>query len=345
MTLSRLSLRSFRCYDRAEFAFVPGVNVIKGSNGAGKTTVIEAVGYLSTARSFRKAPESELIRFGQQESRVEAQAEVSGRSRHIEITLGTRRVIKAESEVLTSPRQLLGILPSVLFSPEDITLVRGGPAERRRFTDITLGQLSPRYVTQLSRYKRLLRDKAKLLGAVAEKPSFLDMLPEINAQLARIGAYISGERAGLASTLARLAGEHHAAVSGGRETLSLNLKSHALDERETLSHLERRVNAEIASRQCLVGSHKDELELFLNGKPLREYASQGQARTASLALKLAQRDIFTKAFGEPPPLLLDDVLSELDNARRAYILGSAGGGQVIITCCDEAIEAENVVTI
>lgn len=350
MRLCELNLSHFRCHASLNLTLGQGVNVICGANGVGKTSVLEAVGYLSTTRSFRHAKDREMIGFGADTAVIRGSYESaengSPEIRELEVLLGAKREMKLDGGMMT-PRQMLGILPSVLFSPEDMELVKGVPSERRRFLDLTLGQMRPRYVAELSRYRKLLQDKRHILLLLGEKPSFADLLPEYNRRLAHIGAYITGERKTITARLEQCAAHHHAAISGDREKLTVQLQTHASDETETLDAMERRQAAERTQRQCLVGSHRDDLELELDGRSLRDYGSQGQIRTAALALKLAQRDVLREDTGRWPVLLLDDVLSELDAGRRNYILRHTGQDQVLLTGCDrpEDLKADRLILL
>ena len=347
--LLRLQLRDFRCHAKQAFVFEPGLNVLRGANGTGKTSVLEAVGYLSTVRSFRRAPEAGMIRADSAgsppQAEIEAEYIVSGqpdRIRTLGAVLGAARELRADGEILESPRMMLGRLPSVVFAPEDIALAKDGPTERRRFLDILLSQLRPRYVVELSRCRRLLRDKQQLLARAAEKPSFADMLPEFDHRIAEAWTYLTAKRAKITGRLDELAARRHADISGGAETLSVQLTTQAaVDLNDPMSTVERQLTAlsrrrpaELARRQCLAGPHRDDLEILLNGRPIRQYGSQGQLRTAALSLKLAQRDVFVEELGAVPLLLLDDVFSELDDTRRAYLLESAKEGQTLLTTAD-----------
>lgn len=334
--LLRLRLRDFRCHAEQTFAFHEGLNVLRGANGTGKTSVLEAVGYLSTVRSFRRAPEAGMIRVTKNSAEIGAEYIISDapeRIRTLGAVLGTERGLSADGEALPTPRAMLGRLPSVVFAPEDIALVKDGPAERRRFLDILLSQLRPRYVAELSRCRRLLRDKQQLLTRAVEKPAFADLLPEFDFRLAEIWSFLTTERMRITEKLNEAAARHHSAITSCQETLSVRLTTQA-DLNDTLSVLQRRRAAEMARRQCLTGPHRDDLEILLNGHPIRQHGSQGQLRTAALSLKLAQRDVFMEEIGVHPLLLLDDVLSELDKARKEYLLGHTDAGQTLLTVAD-----------
>ncbi|MCL2004116.1 MAG: DNA replication and repair protein RecF [Oscillospiraceae bacterium] len=336
MTLRSISLKSFRSYEEATFAFSGGVNVVAGANGAGKTNLLEAVYYLATSKSVRAVRDAELIRFGESGAELSADFISGGREQTLSVRIksGARRLILLNGAALSSPRDLMGVLPAIFFDPGDLALLQGGAAERRAFTDAVLCQQKPRYLETLRRYRKLHESKTKLLRFAAEKPAYLDMLSEYNRGLADTGAVLASYRRPFCETLAPLAAAHHAAISGGRETLELRYCTRADDADEAFAKMEERREAEIARRQCLVGAHRDDLEAVLNGRPLKGIGSQGQTRTAAVSMKLAARDVLAQTLGEPPLLLLDDVLSELDTARQRYVLGHMEGGQTFISCCE-----------
>ncbi|MDR0293957.1 MAG: DNA replication and repair protein RecF [Oscillospiraceae bacterium] len=336
MTLLSITLRDFRGYAEASFSFSGGVNVISGPNGAGKTNLLEAVHYLATSKSPRVPRDADLIRFDCPGAELAAVLRSGGREQTLSVRLrrGVRRVFFLNGAALSSPRELMGVLPSVFFDPGDLSLLRGGAAGRRAFIDAALCQQKPRYLETLRRYRKLHESKTRLLSLAVLEPAYLDMLTEYNRGLADTGAVLASYRKPFLEELAPVAGAHHAAISGGRETLTLRYQTRADDADGAFAKMEERRGAELARRQCLVGAHRDDAEAFLDGRPLRGISSQGQARTAAVAMKLAVRDVLARALGEPPLLLLDDVLSELDGTRQQYVLGHIGGGQTFITCCE-----------
>jgi DNA replication and repair protein RecF len=336
VTLLSLQLRDFRSYGEASFAFSESVNVISGANGTGKTNLLEAVYYLATSKSARAAKDVDLIRFGCPGAELTATFHSGGREQELSVRIkrGARRTFLLNGAVLTSPRELMGVLPAVFFDPGDLSILQGGASERRAFIDAVLCQQKPRYLETLRRYRKLHESKCKLLQLAAQKPAYLDALSEYNRGLAEAGAVLASYRRPFLETLAPIAGAHHAAVSGGRETLELRYRTRAADADEAFIKMEERREAELARRQCLVGAHRDDVEAFLNERPLKGIGSQGQTRTAAVSMKLAARDILAQTLGEPPLLLLDDVLSELDEARQRYVLGHMDGGQTFISCCE-----------
>ena len=211
--------------------------------------------------------------------------------------------------------------------------------------DLAIAQLRPNYAVLLSEYHRLQEQKTSILKDWQEKPALLDMLDDFSNQMCRVSAKIIRYRAAYAKRLESAAKPIHSDFAGGRETLSMQYKTVSTvtdplaSEKdiyyELCEHQEQHRRAELESGQCLTGAHKDDLIIVLNGQSARSFASQGQTRTAALSLKLAERDIFSDDFGEPPVLILDDVLSELDAKRQEFVLNRIGGGQTLITCCED----------
>ena len=348
MIIQRLTLENFRNYEQEEFSFSPGRNVIFGDNAQGKTNLLEAIAFLSAARSFRGARDGELIRTGAPHALLEAEVLSADREFRLraEFAAGQRKKLYAGGVKQRTAGEFVGRLRTVLFSPDDLNLVRGGAGERRRFMNLAFSQLRPRYADSLSRYTRLHEQKTRLLKDYREDPAFDDLLAAYNTQLAEVGAVLIRFRALFCQEISRYAAVIHSEISGGREQLDVSYKTVSTISdplaseqelaRAILEHMRTHRAAEVASGQALSGPHKDDLELFIGGLPAKNYASQGQSRTAALALKLAERELLRTESGEEPVLLLDDVLSELDSGRRNYILNSLGDGQVILTHCDPA---------
>lgn len=347
MRIERLRLQQFRNYEREEFSFHPRCNVIYGENAQGKTNLLEAVSYLSCARSPRARSERELLRFSGEMAELDAAAVSRERDFHIEISFGVhrRRRIRVNDVPLKRAGELSGVLGTVYFCPDDLLLIRAGAAERRRFLDDALRQLLPRYEEALTEYHRLYEHKTRILRDSEEKPDLLAALPEFNERMAQTGALLIHYRARYCERLAAFAREVHGECSGGREELTLRyetvssvadpLASPAAICEALRRHQAEHARAELAARLCLSGPHKDDLAIEINGQTAKKFGSQGQTRTAALAMKLAQREIMGETIGEMPILLLDDVLSELDARRQEFVLGKIGGGQVFITCCED----------
>ena len=352
MILNEISLRDFRSYDLAEFSFSPGVNIICGDNGRGKTNLLEAIFLLTGVRSWRAGKKAELVRWDEPKAQLEATVETRGRQSQLKLDMPASGKSQVWVNGVKKQRQLelSECLRCVLFSPEDLYLIKGPASQRRSFLDSAISQIRPRYGDLLSRYEKLLDSKSRLLKTEEPRPS-AELIAAYDEQLAQIGAYLCGYRAKFCRGLGEECGRMHAAISGGKETLTLRYKTvstvtdpfaePSVIQGQLRDHLESHRLAELQSGSCLSGLHKDDVELFLNDRPAKAFASQGQTRSAALALKFGQRELFFRDTGEYPVLLLDDVLSELDAPRQAFVATHAMGGQSIITCCEERQEFQN----
>ncbi len=346
MRVLRIALTGFRNYEWESFEFSPGTNVIRGKNGQGKTNLLEAVFMLTGGRSFRTRFDKEIVGFGYSSAEILAEVEAAGREQTVKISLapGQRKLITVNS-VKKTASELAGTMTAVLFSPDELTLVREGAAVRRRLMDAAISQLRPGYAAALSDYNRMYEQKAAILRGWREKPSLLDTLDDFSERLCRLTARLTRYRAAFVQRLGEAAAPINRDFSGGADELSLSYRPVSTVEDPFASerdiyyavceHQEGRREAELASGQCLTGAHKDDIEISVNGRSARSFASQGQARTAALSIKLAEREIFLAETGEYPVLLLDDVLSELDAERQEFVLNRIGGGQTLITCCED----------
>ena len=346
MQIDRLLLEGFRNYDSQQLTFDGSCNVIYGENAQGKTNLLEAIVYLSCGRSPRTHADRELIGFDRDRARLVGHIQAREREFETEILLnrGRRRRMTVNGVAARNGGDLSQVLHTVFFSPEDLFLIREGAAARRRFMDQSLCQLRPRYAEALTEYGRLYDHKTRILRDSDEYPQLLDTLQDFNHRLCQVGAVLISYRARYVQALAVHAQRAHWECSGEREELALTYQTvktvedplgpvqdiaGALEE-----HQARHYQAELASRLCLSGPHKDDIAVTVNGLEARHFCSQGQVRTAALSLKLADREIHKNAIGEYPVMLLDDVLSELDPRRQEYVLNRIAGGQVFITCCE-----------
>jgi len=348
MKIDRLYLCNFRNYQEAQVDFAPGVNLIIGDNAQGKTNLLEAVSYLSTGKSFRTRKELELIRFGAEYCELLGEIDSFDREQQLRAVLFAsrkkRQLYLSGVKQKTFSEKMAGQLMSVLFCPEDLMVLREGASGRRKLMDAALCQLRPYYDTCLTEYTRLLEHKSRILKDWHEDGSLLDLLPDFNERMCRLGAEIIHARAGYLRFLAEAAEKYHGEFSGHKEDLRLqyrtvsNIPDPSCSKMELYGylkeHMTRHYRAEVESGQCLSGPHKDDFEVYLNDTMLKNFGSQGQTRTAAISLKLAERDIFLKDTGQEPVLLLDDVLSELDEGRQDFILNHISQGQVLITCCE-----------
>ncbi|HIT34014.1 MAG TPA: DNA replication/repair protein RecF [Candidatus Faecousia intestinigallinarum] len=347
MKVDKLYLRDFRNYQESALEFAPGVNLIVGDNAQGKTNLLEALAYLGSGRSFRTQKSGELVRFGGDFAEISGEVTSQGRAqrlRWVVFPAARPRQIYCNGVKKKTAGELSGVLQTVLFCPEDLLVLRAGASARRRLADNALCQLRPNYEAALTEYGRIMEQKNRILKDRFENPALLEILPEYNARLCRVGALLISYRARFLDALGKAAAGYHAAFSGGGEELTLEYKTVSTVEdpfapvqalEEALSrHLERHGRAELETAQCLTGPHKDDFICSLSGLPLKTYGSQGQVRTAAISLKLAQRALMERESGETPVLLLDDVLSELDAGRQDFVLNQIREGQVFITCCE-----------
>jgi DNA replication and repair protein RecF len=355
--LTRLALTDFRCYAAADVLLEPGVTAFTGANGQGKTNLVEAIGYVSTLASHRVATDAPLIRSGAERAIVRAQIASAERSLLVEIEINAGRANRAKLNraPLQRPRQVLGALRTVLFAPEDLTLVKGDPGERRRYLDDLLVQSAPRYAGVRSDYDRVVKQRTALLKSARARPPgnrpMLGALEVWEEQLTRIGAELMAARLDLVGGLRPLIVKAYAAVSGDECAVEVSyraahLKQAAQDltepaaDRELLAAslqeaLTAARTAEIERGVCLVGPHRDELDLRIGELPARGYASHGESWSLALALRLAAYELLRSAGGDQggdPVLLLDDVFAELDVDRRNRLAAlAAAAEQVIVT--------------
>lgn len=322
-------------------------NVILGENAQGKTNLLESLVYLSCGKSPRARTDREMIAFEAPAARISARVSAREREFLVQVDLfrDRRRRMSVNGVPAKNSAALSEVCQTVFFCPEDLFLIREGAAARRKFMDTALCQLRPRYAAALAEYNRTYDHKVRILRDAEERPDLLRALPEFNERLVRFGAVLIHYRFRFAVRLSEYAAVHHRECSGGREALDIRYQTvSSVDDpaaevsvltEQLRCHMESHQAAERASRLCLSGPHKDDLLVTVDGRDAKQYASQGQTRTAALAMKLAEREIYHNAFGEYPVLLLDDVLSELDPRRQEFVLNRIAGGQVFITCCED----------
>jgi len=362
MLLKRLSLWQFRNFPHLEFAPPPGVCVLAGRNGQGKTNLLEAVFLLSVGRSHRTSHDRELIRWEQPQAQAAAVALHADGPRDVAVLLtrgeGRGKQVRVGASPVQRIGEMMGCLTTVLFSPEDLSLVKDGPAARRRFLDMAVSQAHPAYFYALQRCARVLAQRNRLLReALSGAPFDQAQLSAWDGMLAADGARVTLARHGFMLRLAAQASDAYARIAGEKEALSVGYETALSDtlarcekagqtEKDTLAALEEALlgllqqgrEGDLRRGATASGPHRDDLSLALNRKSARLYASQGQQRSIALSLKLAVLDVMrSDAQGkETPVLLLDDVLSELDPIRRRRLLTCARGVQTLITATDAA---------
>jgi DNA replication and repair protein RecF len=353
--ITGLRLEGFRVYRQAELRFDRPTTVIVGNNAQGKTSVLEAICALARTKSQRTNRDDEMVRWGDDRALVEAGFERNARGpvslrmvlltpEAAEFTGEAQKQLAVNDTPVSSSREVIGQITTVVFSPDDLSLAKGGPADRRRFLNVAIGQLQPLYLSDMQQYRRALRQRAEVLGMVGDRGASPSQLTAWDQQVARHGAPIVLARGQYVAELAEAAGGIHRELTGGEEKLSVRYKCNAWDgepsqlaalEGFMLARLEANRSREIALRRTLTGPHRDDLQLEVGGKDLRRYGSQGQQRTAALALRLGEAEVARTRLGDTPIVLLDDCLSELDESRASRVLQQAGDDtQLIITTTD-----------
>ncbi|CAN5858625.1 DNA replication/repair protein RecF [soil metagenome] len=334
MRLHRLWLTDFRGYHEAEVTFADGLTLVVGPNGHGKTNLLEAVAYLATLGSFRGAPNEALVRVGADRAIVRAEAEREGRDLLLEaeIVANGRNKAQLNRQPLRRARDLLGALRVTVFAPDDLSLVKGSPGERRAYLDDTLVALHPRYDQTRGELDRILRQRGALLKQAggrltAEVELTLDVF---DAKLVTVGEALASARGELVGELEPVLGTAYAHVA--RRPVELRARYEPAWAADGLAAaLVDARRDDLRRGVSTVGPHRDELDLVLADLPARTHASQGEQRSLALALRLAAHEVITRRTGTPPVLLLDDVFSELDPERSAALLGSLPPGQTVLS--------------
>ena len=347
MICKGIQVLNFRNIADATVAFSPSVNILHGENAQGKTALLEAIYFISLGRSFRNAHETDLIKFGEDYSRISLDYADAVRDQNITVFLSKdrRRHVEHNKVKITKMSDVMGQFRAVMFCPEHLSLVKDGPSERRAYLDVAISRIRPVYLKSLQTYNHLLRQRNQLIKSAYYDRSNFDVTVELwSAQLAREAAIISKFRDWYTRLADSSVKNFFYRMTGENELPSLSYLSSLKGEVDysNIEETEKRYfdllmsghDREIAAGATLYGVHKDDLEIELNGRTARIYASQGQQRTISIALKLAESDICRADSGEYPVLLLDDVLSELDGRRRAFLQNEMTDRQVIMSTCE-----------
>ncbi len=352
MQCNAVSLAGFRNIESATVQFAPGVNVLFGENAQGKTNLLEAIYFGAIGRSFRSLHAKEAIGFGREAAAISLDYLASGRVQNITIHLHQTKIRSVEKNHvrLGKMSELVGSFRAVLFCPEQLSLIKGGPSERRQFLDIAISAMEPAYLSALQRYAHLLKQRNALIRSAEKDRALFDRTVDLwSAQLAREGAYIARSRARYVKKATPFVAQCFAEMTTERETPALcylgpdksevpDYEDIAATEQMLYERLCAHHDREIGAGATLYGIHKDDLDVMLNDKNARSFASQGQQRSLALALKIAEGELCRVDCGEYPVFLFDDVLSELDGARREYLLHHMQHKQVILTTCEQLNE-------
>ena len=333
MIIKSIELSNFRNYEALDIHFDAGTNILYGDNAQGKTNILEAAYLSGTTKSHKGSKDKEMIRFEGAESHI--RTVVLKNEKEYQIDMHLRRSgskgVAVNKIPIKRASELFGILNIVFFSPEDLNIIKNGPAERRHFMDLEICQLDKIYLADLAGYNKVLMQRNKLMKDIYVQPELKDTLTVWDMQLVEYGKRIIRKRREFVEQLNELVGDIHSHISGGKEQLILKYEPNVSDsqmEQELFLALDR----DLKLAQTSVGPHRDDIKFEINGIDIRKYGSQGQQRTSALSLKLSEIDLVKQVIHNTPVLLLDDVLSELDSNRQNYLLNSISDIQTIITC-------------
>ena len=333
MIIKSLELADFRNYDSLHIDFSSGTNILYGDNAQGKTNILEAIYLSATTKSHKGSKDKDIINFYKEESHIRTYLEKDGVDIRVDMHLrkSKSKGIAIDGQKIKKAAELLGLLNVVFFSPEDLRIIKNGPAERRRFVDMELCQLDQFYLYNLNHYNRIVNQRNRLLKDMYFNPSLRDTLNIWDSQLVSFGSKIIERRRLFVEQLNEIIFDIHKKLSGGRENLTICYEPDVTVEdyeKALIANQER----DIKLKQTVTGPHRDDFSFIVGDIDIRKFGSQGQQRTAALSLKLSEIELVKKMTNDNPVLLLDDVLSELDSNRQNYLLSTIGDIQTIITC-------------
>ena len=339
MICKKIIYRNFRNIENAIIEPSSGVTVLNGDNGQGKTNMLEGIYIFARGKSFRTLHEDDLIRFGEDIAEIKLVYESYGVENELSIMLirhGRKRIFKRNGNVISRNSEIIGLFNAVMFCPQQMSVITGGPGERRQFLNIAISQIDNSYLKSLQKYNRILEQRNSLIKSYiygGKKPGFEETAEALTVQLCREWKYISEKRHEYAEKLGELANRFICEITSGNEEISISYPAGKSGE-EYRRIFEEGFEREIKYGMTLFGAHREDMTISLSGNPIKDFGSQGQQRTALLSMKLAEGEIINLETNHYPVFLLDDILSELDEKRRAYLLKELCGKQVIITSCD-----------
>lgn len=333
MIIKSLELANFRNYEELNISFDKGTNILYGDNAQGKTNILEAIYVSATTKSHKGSKDKEIINFNKEEAHIRTYLEKENVETRVDMHLRKNKSkgIAIDGQKIKKAADLMGLLNVVFFSPEDLSIIKDGPAERRRFADMEICQLDSFYLYNLNHYNKIIGQRNKLLKDMYFQPELKETLNIWDSQLVSFGSKIIERREQFVKQLGDIIFDIHKKLSGGKEELVI-----AYEPDVSIEDFEKQMkynqDKDIRLKQTTTGPHRDDFSFVVNGVDIRKYGSQGQQRTAALSLKLSEIELVKKISKDTPVLLLDDVLSELDSNRQNYLLNSIGNIQTIITC-------------
>ena len=339
MRIKRIELTNFRNYTKQEIDLNPNINIFYGENAQGKTNIIEAIFLCGFGKSFRAKKDSEMILLGEENSLIKINYKKDYREGKIEINLKNKKEIKLNDIKIKKLSELLGNINIVIFTPDDINILKGGPQNRRKFLDIMISQLKPNYMYNLNLYLKTLEQRNNYLRQIKDEKS--DLLDIWDEKLAEYAFNICKYREEFIKKIQNKIEKIHQDITKEKEKIKIEYITECNNKEEFLKILKNRRKLDLIKGYTTKGVHRDDFMIYINKKEIQIYGSQGQHRTAILSLKLSELAIIYDEIGEYPILLLDDFMSELDKSRRESFLENIKNTQVIITCT-EKLDIENL---
>ena len=331
MYIEKIKLTNFRNYKQLDLNLNKNINIIYGNNAQGKTNILESIFLCSFGKSFRTSKEKEMIKFNEKNSIVEIFYQKKDRNGKIKIEIGDKKQIYLNGIKIKKLSELLGNINIVIFTPDDINILKEGPANRRRFLDMMIGQLRPSYVYNLNMYLKTIEQRNNYLRQIKEENKPEEMLEIWDEKLADYGEKIFNYRNEFIEKISKRINQIHNGITENKEELKIEYISNCEKKDTYLKILKERRKLDIIKGFTTKGVHRDDFMIYINGKEVNVYGSQGQNRTVILSLKLAELNVIYDEIGEYPILLLDDFMSELDENRRKNFLNNIKNAQVILT--------------
>ena len=333
MILKSIELKNFRNYEDLNLKFDSGTNILFGDNAQGKTNILEAAYVSGTTKSHKGSRDKDMIRFGEDEAHIRTLVEKQGKEYQLDIHLKKNRSkgIAINKVPIKKAGELFGILNMVFFSPEDLNIIKNGPSERRRFLDSEICQLDKIYLSDLTKYNKILMQRNRLLKDMMFRQELSETLPVWDMQLVEYGKRLIRRRRQFIEEMSGIVTGIHKNISGDKEELILKYEPN-IDAEFLEDELNRVREKDKKYAQTSVGPHRDDISFFIHDVDIRKFGSQGQQRTSALSLKLSEIELVRQTIHDTPVLLLDDVLSELDSNRQNYLLNSIHDIQTMITC-------------
>ena len=341
MLITNLKLQNFRNYEQLNIDFNKGINIIYGDNAQGKTNILEAIFVSSLGKSFRTNKEKELIKIGELFSKIEVEFLKSDRDGKIKIEISDKKNILVNGVKIKKLSELLGIIHIVIFTPDDINILKNGPAQRRRFLDIFIGQLRPNYIYCLNMYLKALEQRNNYLKQIKFENKSEEFLEIWDEKISEYAEKVFKYRFEFINKIKNKIKSVHNIITENNEEIDIEYISDFTNKEEFIKKLKNNRKLDIMKGYTTKGVHRDDFNMYINNNLVNIYGSQGQHRTAILSLKMSELKVIYDEIGENPILLLDDFMSELDEKRRKNFLKNIKDTQVLVTCTDK-IDIENL---